>query len=88
MGVGSDGPRASRDSMKATLGSTRVSSWTIERVLAHVGHLDDPRRRACGVEHHAVLALGAEPDRLAVAQRDEHLVADLSWPSRPRRRRR
>ena len=60
--------------MKATLGSGRVSSCTSSAVLADTGHLDDAGT-LLGVDHHAVLALGAEADRLAVAQRDEHLVA-------------
>ena len=44
-------------------------------VLADVGHVDDAGA-GLGVEHHAPLLLGAEPDRLAVLERDQHLVAD------------
>ena len=43
-------------------------------VLADVGHLDDPRA-VLHVHDHAVLALRTEADRLAVAERDEHVLA-------------
>jgi hypothetical protein len=45
-------------------------------VLPHVRDLHDAGT-GLRVEHHAQVPLGAEPDRLAVAERDEHLLADL-----------
>ena len=45
-----------------------------EGVLAHVGDLDD-LGPTLGVDRHALLAVGAEADRLAVDQRDQHVVA-------------
>ena len=76
MGVGSYGPRARRDSMNARPGSSRCSSCTRMPVLAHVGDVDDAQL-AVRVEHHALLAVGAEADGLAVLERDEHVGPHL-----------
>ena len=66
----------SRDRLNARPGSSRASSCTRMRLLADVGDVDDPQA-AVGLDDHALVAVGAEADRLAVAERDQHVVADL-----------
>ena len=56
---------------EALVRSRRARGW---RRLADVGHLDDAQL-AVGAHDHRVLEVGAEADRLAVHQRDQHLVA-------------
>ena len=43
-----------------------------QRVLADVGDVDEPEL-AVAAHHHTALAVGAEPDRLAVLEVDHHL---------------
>ena len=45
-----------------------------DRVLPHVVDPND-LGSTLGVDRHALLAVGAEADRLAVEQRDQHVVA-------------
>ena len=67
------GPRDRRDSANARPGSARCSSCTRMRVLADVGDVDDPQPGRRASSDHALLAVGAEADRLAVLERDQHV---------------
>ena len=60
--------------MNARPGSARRLVVHEDGVLADVGDVDDAGP-SLAVEHHALLAVGAEADRLAVHERDQHVVA-------------
>ena len=77
-GVGMVGADDSRDSANASVGIGAGLVVHEERVLAHVGDVDDLALAEL-VEHDAVLVVVAEPDRLAVLQLDEHVGARLSF---------
>ena len=66
----------SRARANARLGSSRWASWTRMASSPDVGHLDDAQLPV-GAHHHAPVAVGAEADRLAVHERDQHLLAAL-----------
>ena len=67
---------ASRDSMNARPGSSRVSSCT-SSASSPTSATSTIGARRCASSTTPLLAVGAEADRLAVAQRDQHVVAHL-----------
>ena len=69
--VGADDRRDERERQRG-VGAVLVVHE--QRVLAHVGDLDDLALTEL-VEHDAALAVGAEADRLAVLELDEHVGA-------------